>query len=285
MWFSLVRRSCTIASSRLKRDAGRAPPKAVFNLLFRRHQQFPSDFRRGPSTRKRLHQAGSRAGDQPGGTGAARRLVPGDVGRPTPSGGVFEHARMIRPSGFCILLPPRCPGSRLGPLPRGSPCHASPRKPGWIKPSAATGIPTVARLPPSTGFWGVPRLTPAPRPSRTQPRALDDSTPVTIRACDASTHLPPRSRMTRPFTRGIKQALKRFRPAGTNQGNGSNRRGAWMTDFTHQPQHLLNVQPAGDAHERLFVVRAASVLLPGRLGRKRLRTVSPKYPALAGDVS
>lgn len=55
-----------------------------------------------------------------------------------------------------------------------------------------------------------------------------------------------------------------------------------MTDFAHQPQHLLSVQPAGDAHERLFVVRAASVLLPGRAGGSALADGIAKVPALAG---
>ena len=56
-----------------------------------------------------------------------------------------------------------------------------------------------------------------------------------------------------------------------------------MTDFTHQPQHLLNVQPAGDAHKRLFVVRAASVLFtgPGRAGSALADGIA-KIPALAG---
>lgn len=56
-----------------------------------------------------------------------------------------------------------------------------------------------------------------------------------------------------------------------------------MTDFAHQPQHLLSVQPAGDAHERLFVVRAASVLFtgPGRAGSALADGIA-KVPALAG---
>lgn len=113
-----------------------------------------------------------------------------------------------------------------------------------------------------------------------------DSTPVTIRACDASTHLPPRSRMTRPFgLQSVEQVLKRFLvPPGQIKETDQIVEAHGMTDFAHQPQHLLSVQPAGDAHERLFVVRAARpFFLPGRAGPEApLRTVSPKYPRWRG---
>lgn len=112
-----------------------------------------------------------------------------------------------------------------------------------------------------------------------------DSTPVTIRACDASTHLPPRSRMTRPFgLQSVEQVLKRFLvPPGQIKETDHIVEAHGMTDFAHQPQHLLSVQPAGDAHERLFVVRAARpFFLPGRAGRKRLADGIAKVPALAG---
>lgn len=111
-----------------------------------------------------------------------------------------------------------------------------------------------------------------------------DSTPVTIRACDASTHLPPRRRMTRPFgLQSVEQVLKRFLvPPGQIKETDQIVEAHWMTDFAHQPQHLLSVQPAGDAHERLFVVRAASVLLPAGRAGSALADGIAKVPALAG---
>ena len=83
---------------------------------------------------------------------------------------------------------------------------------------------------------------------------------------------------------GIKQALKRFLvPPGQIKETDQIVEAHGMTDFTHQPQHLLNVQPAGDAHKRLFVVRAASVLFtgPGRAGSALADGIA-KVPALAG---
>lgn len=87
-----------------------------------------------------------------------------------------------------------------------------------------------------------------------------DSTPVTIRGL----------RRLHPFAaakaddpafglQSVEQVLKRFLvPPGQIKETDQIVEAHWMTDFAHQPQHLLSVQPAGDAHERLFVVRAAS---------------------------
>lgn len=113
-----------------------------------------------------------------------------------------------------------------------------------------------------------------------------DSTPVTIRGL----------RRLHPFAaakpddpafglQSVEQVLKRFLvPPGQIKETDQIVEAHWMTDFAHQPQHLLSVQPAGDAHERLFVVRAASVLFTGPAGPEApLRTVSPKYRA-GGDV-
>lgn len=112
-----------------------------------------------------------------------------------------------------------------------------------------------------------------------------DSTPVTIRACDASTHLPPRSRMTRP---SACKASSRFSsgflvPPGQIKETDQIVEAHWMTDFAHQPQHLLSVQPAG-GRSRTSVRRPCgerSFYRAGRAGSALADGIA-KVPALAG---
>ena len=136
-----------------ERYAGRAPPEAVFNLLFRRHQQQFPDFRRGLQRgnvhiKQEVEPGISRAAQD-----AALRLVPGDVDGQLLLA-AFEHAD-----------------------------------------DPAFGL------------------------------------------------------------QSVEQVLKRFLvPPGQIKETDQIVEAHGMTDFAHQPQHLLSVQPAGDAHERLFVV-------------------------------
>ena len=266
-----------------ERYAGRAPPEAVFNLLFRRHQQQFPDFRRGLQRgnvhiKQEVEPGISRAAQD-----AALRLVPGDVD------GQLLLAAFEHPDDPAFRVPHLSAPVLRGRLQGHFHAVAMPRvakKAGMDKNiGLQPGLHTVAFVA-VNGLRGVlGRVLHRVRGHEPRPGALDGQ---------HAGHNPGLRRL-HPFAaakpddpafglQSVEQVLKRFLvPPGQIKETDQIVEAHGMTDFAHQPQHLLSVQPAGDAHERLFVVRAASVLFtgPGRAGSALADGIA-KIPALAG---
>lgn len=235
-----------------------------------------------PSTRKRPHQAGSRAGDQPGGTRTPRCVW----FRVTWAANSFwrrSSTRMIRPSGSASFRPRCCQGRLQGhfhavAVPRVA------KKAGMDKISGCNRDCTRLRLSPSTGFRAS-RASPAPHPgSRTPPRALDGQHAGHDPGLRRLLHpLPPRSRMTRPsLAQSVEQVLKRFLRPGQIKETDQIVEAHW-TDLPISPS--TPQRPARRGRSRTSVRRPCGERsLPGRAGLKRLRFADgiAKVPALAG---
>ena len=266
-----------------ERYAGRAPPEAVFNLLFRRHQQQFPDFRRGLQRgnvhiKQEVEPGISRAAQD-----AALRLVPGDVDGQLLLA-AFEHA-----DDPAFRIPHLSAPVLRGRLQGHFHAVAMPRvakKAGMDKNiGLQPGLHTVAFVA-VNGLRGVlGRVLHRVRGHEPRPGALDGQ---------HAGHNPGLRRL-HPFAaakpddpafglQSVEQVLKRFLvPPGQIKETDQIVEAHGMADFAHQPQHLLNVQPAWDAHKRLFDVRAAGVLFagPGRVGSALSDGIS-KIPALAG---
>ena len=283
-WFSLVRRSCTIASSSSPSDTRAVPrqrPSSTFSsgVTSSSSPIFGAAFNAETSTSSRKSSRGS----------AGRHRTPRGVWfRVAWTASSFwrrSSTRMIRPSGFRIL-PPRCCGDGCRATSTRSPCHASPKKPGWIKISGCSRDSTRSRLPPSTGFGASSADScTASGVTNPAPERWMDSTPVTIRACDASTHLPPRSRMTRPSAcRASSRLSSGFlsRRDKSRKRIRSSRRTGWRI-LPISPSTSSTSNPPGTLTNACSTSVRRAFFLPGRAGLEvPFRTVSAKYPRWRG---